>query len=69
MVMFEEVGQGLTLLAGDQGQEDVAGERQIERGVGSAMAVPVFLLSRTLREWYLKQQDLLALLPPKPPGK
>ena len=25
-------------------------------------------LSRTLREWYLRQQDLLALLPAKPPG-
>jgi hypothetical protein len=24
------------------------------------------MLSRTLREWYLRQQDLLALLPPKP---
>ena len=29
------------------------------------------MLSRTLREWYLKQQDILQLLPPKPgaPGK
>jgi hypothetical protein len=27
------------------------------------------MLSRTLREWYLKQQDILALLPPKPTGK
>jgi hypothetical protein len=27
------------------------------------------MLSRPLRDWYLKQQDLLALLPPKPPGK
>ena len=25
-------------------------------------------LSRSLREWYLRQQDLLALLPPRPPG-
>ncbi|MBM3848011.1 MAG: hypothetical protein FJ405_17210, partial [Verrucomicrobia bacterium] len=25
-------------------------------------------LSRSLREWYLRQQDILALLPPKPPG-
>ena len=24
------------------------------------------LLSRSLREWYLQQQDILALLPPKP---
>ena len=27
------------------------------------------MLSRTLREWYLKQQDILGLLPPKPAGK
>ena len=26
------------------------------------------MLSRALREWYLKQQDILALLPPKPGG-
>ena len=26
-------------------------------------------LSRPLRDWYLKQQDILALLPPKPPGR
>ncbi len=26
------------------------------------------LLSRPLREWYLRQQDLLQLLPPRPPG-
>jgi hypothetical protein len=26
-------------------------------------------LSRTLREWYLKQQDILGLLPPKPGAK
>lgn len=25
-------------------------------------------LSRSLREWYLRQQDILALLPPRPPG-
>jgi hypothetical protein len=43
MVLFEEVGQWLAWLEGDQGQEDVAGERQIERGVGFAMTVPVFL--------------------------
>ena len=24
------------------------------------------MLSRTLREWYLRQQDVLQLLPPKP---
>ncbi|MCX6870746.1 MAG: zinc-dependent metalloprotease [Verrucomicrobia bacterium] len=27
------------------------------------------MLSRTLREWYLKQQDILGMLPPKPAGK
>lgn len=43
MVVFEEVGQWLARLEGDQSQEDVAGERQIERGVGFAMAVAVFL--------------------------
>jgi hypothetical protein len=26
-------------------------------------------LSRSLREWYLRQQDLLAMLPPRPPGR
>ncbi len=26
------------------------------------------MLSRPLREWYLRQQDLLQLLPPRPPG-
>ena len=43
MVVFEEVCQRLPLLKGDDGQEDVAGEGEIERGVGFAMAVPVFL--------------------------
>ena len=43
MVMFKEVSQRLTFLEGDEGQEDVAGEREIERGVGFAMAVAVFL--------------------------
>ena len=43
MVEFKEVRQGLALLEGDQGQEDVAGERQIERSGGFAMAVPIFL--------------------------
>ena len=43
VVEFEEVGQGLALLEGDQGQEDVASERQIERSGGFAMAVPIFL--------------------------
>ena len=43
VVELEEVCQRLALLERDEGQEDVAGERQIERGVGFAMAVPVFL--------------------------
>ena len=43
MVEFEEVGQRLAFLKGNDGQEDVSGEREIERGVGFAMAVSVFL--------------------------
>ena len=43
MVVFEEVCQRLPLLKGDDGQQDVAGEGEIERGVGFAMAVPVLL--------------------------
>jgi hypothetical protein len=43
MVLFKKVRQGLALLKGDEGQEDVAGQREIERGVGPAMTVPVFL--------------------------
>lgn len=43
MVVFKEVCQRLALLEGDEGQEDVAGEREIECGVGFAMAVSVFL--------------------------
>ena len=43
MVMFEKMGQWLACLEGDEGQEDVARERQIERRVGFAMAVAVFL--------------------------
>ena len=43
MVMFEKMGQWLAGLEGDEGQEDVARERQIERRVGFAMAVAVFL--------------------------
>ena len=48
MVEFKEVRQGLALLEGDQGQEDVAGERQIERSGGFAMAVPVFWLCKEI---------------------
>jgi hypothetical protein len=43
VVEFEELSQRLAFLEGDEGQEDVAGERQIECGVGFAMAVAVFL--------------------------
>lgn len=43
VVEFEEVGEGLALLEGDDGQQGVAGERQVERGFGPAMAVAVFL--------------------------
>jgi hypothetical protein len=43
VVMFEEVCQRLVVLKGDQGQENVAGQGEIECGVGFAMAVPVFL--------------------------
>jgi len=43
MVMFEEVCQRLAFLEGNDGQEDVAGEREIERGVRFAMTVSVFL--------------------------
>jgi hypothetical protein len=39
MVDLEEVRQRLASLAGDRRQQDVAGERKIERGVGFAMAV------------------------------
>ena len=45
VVEFKEVGQRLAFLEGDDGQKDVAGEREIERGVGFAMAVTVFLPS------------------------
>lgn len=45
MVMFKEMSQRLTFLEGDEGQEDVAGEREIERSVGFAMAMAVFLPS------------------------
>ena len=43
VIPFEEVGQRLALLEGDEGQKDVAGQRQIQRGVGFAMAVTVLL--------------------------
>jgi len=43
MVVFEELRQGLTVFKGDDGQEDVASEGQIEGGIGFAMAVSVLL--------------------------
>lgn len=49
--------------------------KQLKEDVEGALNIANFkefkdsMLSRTLREWYLKQQDILALLPPKPPGK
>ena len=43
VVVFEAVGQRLAFLKWDEGQKDIAGERQIECGVGFAMAVAVFL--------------------------
>lgn len=42
MIPLEEVRQGLAFLEGDQRQQHVAGERQIERRVGFAMAMVVF---------------------------
>lgn len=43
MIALKEVRQRLACCKGDQRQQDVAGQRQIEGGVGFAMAVPVFL--------------------------
>lgn len=43
MIVFKELGQRLAMVEGDDGQEDVASEGQIERGIGFTMAVPVFL--------------------------
>lgn len=49
--------------------------KQLKEDIEGALNIANFkefkdsMLSRTLRDWYLKQQDLLALLPPKPPGK
>lgn len=43
MVLFEEVCQRLAVFKGDQGQEGVAGKSQVERGIGFAVAVPIFL--------------------------
>ena len=46
MVSFKKVAQGLALLKGDEGQKHIAGQRQIERGVGFAMAVAVSRVNR-----------------------
>ena len=43
VVEFEELGQRFAFLEGDDGQKDVASEGKIERGVGFAMAMAVFL--------------------------
>ena len=43
VVEFKKVRQGLPLLEGNEGQQHVAGQCQIERGVGFAVAVAVFL--------------------------
>ena len=49
--------------------------KQLKDDVDGALNIANFkefkesMLSRTLREWYLRQQDVLGLLPPKPPGR
>ena len=43
VVEFKVMCQGLPLLEGDEGQQHVAGERQIECRVGFAMPVAIFL--------------------------
>lgn len=49
--------------------------KQLKEEVDGALNIANFkdfkdaMLSRTLREWYLKQQDILQLLPPKPAAK
>ncbi len=56
---------------------DAKGElnKQLKDDVEGALNIANFkefkdsMLSRTLRDWYLKQQDLLALLPPAAPAK
>ena len=44
LVAFKILGQRLAFLEGDQRQQHVARQRQIQRGVGLAVTVPVFLL-------------------------
>jgi hypothetical protein len=49
--------------------------KQLKDDIDGSLNIPNFkefkesMLSRPLREWYLKQQDILGLLPPKPPGR
>ena len=49
--------------------------KQLKDEIDGSLNIPNFkdfkesMLSRPLREWYLKQQDVLGLLPPKPPGR
>lgn len=43
VVKLEEVGEGLALLEGNDGQEGIASECQIQSGAGSSMPVAVFL--------------------------
>jgi hypothetical protein len=43
MIEFEEVCQRLAVFERNESQKNVAGEGQIEGGVGSAVAVPILL--------------------------
>lgn len=49
--------------------------KQLKDDIDGSLNIPNFkdfkesMLSRPLREWYLKQQDVLGLLPAKPPGR
>jgi hypothetical protein len=43
MIKLKEVSKGLVFFKGNDGQQGVACERQIQSGVGPAMAVTVFL--------------------------
>ena len=45
VIELEEVSEGLALLKGNEGNQGIARERQIESGPGSSMAVTVFLPS------------------------
>jgi hypothetical protein len=43
MVMFEKVREGLSVFEGDESQENVPGECEVEGGVGFAVAEAVLL--------------------------